>query len=253
VASTRVVRDIRLEATVQGYWLACDLAKKYGAKPPLPVIQGQSVDSYLKCVESYCLRDDQWTELVGLGSVCRRNVYGPNGIATVIDALDKVLPAHVRLHLFGVKGQSLQRLGAHPRFATVDSQAWDYSLRAEQRTGRTQQMRVQAMLGWHARQSSIVPDLYEPPAGAGEQLTFGMDAPPTPELIVHTAVADWYSTWLLAGHGYREVAWMALEQAQTILVKLRHAGPEALAGETDEATIAAYDALAAAGPVPQRE
>lgn len=43
-----------------------------------------------------------WPALVGIGSVCRRNVSGRDGIASIVDALDTAPPKHVRFHLFGV-------------------------------------------------------------------------------------------------------------------------------------------------------
>lgn len=112
------------------------------------------------------------------------------------------------------------------------------------------QMRAQAMLGWQARQAAIVPDLYQPATG-GDQLSFGDDEPASAEAIIHTAVAQWYADWLLADHGYREVAWMALERAELAVLTLEHFGAEALASSTLEPDMAAYAALADAGYVPQ--
>ncbi|MEJ8837747.1 deazapurine DNA modification protein DpdA family protein [Ramlibacter sp. AN1133] len=252
VASASVTKEMRLHATVQGYHRGVRLAQKWGVKNPMPVIQGWTPEDYVKCVEMFALRDDEWPDLVGIGSVCRRNLFGPNGLATVIEALDAILPARVRYHLFGVKGGAVQRLGAHPRFASIDSQAYDYGVRAVQRTGRTQQMRVDAMLGWQADQSTIVPDLYAP-VPQQEQLTFGGDEPATAEAVVHQAVADWYADELLPEHGYRDAAWRALEQAELITLKLAHFGHECLADSSDMADMAAYDALADAGYVPARE
>lgn len=97
---------------------------------PMPILQGQEVDAYLLSAElTHDVLRGQWPALVGVGSMCRRLVKGPAGIWAVLRALDAVLPRHVRLHLFGVKGQALDGLRGHPRIASVDSQAWDRAAR----------------------------------------------------------------------------------------------------------------------------
>lgn len=252
VAGAAVTKEVRMQATVLGYHRGVRLAEKWGVKPPLCVLQGWTPEDYLRCVEMMGLRDQEWPDLVGIGSVCRRNLFGPDGIAAVIEALDAVLPARTRMHLFGVKGGAVQKLGGHPRFASIDSCAWDFSVRAAQRTGRTQQMRADAMLDWQRGQAATVPDLYTP-LPRQQQLTFGPEeGRQTAEAVVHQAVAQWYCDELLAEHGYREVAWLALRQAETITMQLAHAGAEDLQDSGDMADMAAYDALAAAGHVPQR-
>lgn len=47
----------------------------------------------------------------------------------VLRVLERVLPRHVRLHLFGVKGDALQALHGNPRILSVDSMAWDQAAR----------------------------------------------------------------------------------------------------------------------------
>jgi hypothetical protein len=61
--------------------------------------------------------------------MCRRHLKGPAGAVAVIQRLDQLLPRHVRLHLFGVKGPVLQALHGSPRIASVDSMAWDSAAR----------------------------------------------------------------------------------------------------------------------------
>jgi hypothetical protein len=254
VAGAVVTLEMRLQATALGYLRGCRLAKEWGVKPPLPVLQGWLPSHYMRCIELMDM--DEWPDLVGIGSVCRRNVHGPDGVAAIMETLDKALPRHVKFHLFGVKGGAVKSLGNHPRFASIDSMAWDFGLRADQRTGRTQEMRVDRMLGWQAGQERIVPDLYEPvPAQSELNLTFGDDwdaMPEPPEVVVHRAVANWYAEHLLADHGYREIAWMALQQATHIVAALEAFGPDSLATSSDMADVAAYDALEAAGHVPAR-
>ena len=105
-----------------------------GAAPwppdPMPVLQGWEPDDYLLSVE---LTDvvltarrlaGAWPDLVGVGSVCRRRLNGPDGIHAILDQLDRALPAHVGLHLFGVHSEAIAEIADHPRVASYDSQAW---------------------------------------------------------------------------------------------------------------------------------
>ena len=96
----------------------------------MPVIQGRLPTDYERCVDAL------WGSLkagalIGVGSMCRRHVHGPEGLIAVIDHLDQILPPGVRLHVFGVKGAALPFLlpFAH-RVASIDSQA--YGVRARQ-------------------------------------------------------------------------------------------------------------------------
>lgn len=124
---------------------------------PLPILQGRTPADYVTCARELAAAIDDthactchldpeeceadWhreraglPELVGLGSVCRRAVDGPEGILGVFAALDAALPPHVRLHAFGVKGALLR----HPevatfahRLASIDSAAWDMRARKD--------------------------------------------------------------------------------------------------------------------------
>jgi hypothetical protein len=123
---------------------------------PLPILQGRTPDDYLRSAEALAQAIDRthhctcptgdpedceadWhrnrlglPELVGVGSVCRRSVQGPEGLLAVLDALHAVLPAGTRLHLFGVKTTALALLGRYgDRIASVDSVAWDRAARWE--------------------------------------------------------------------------------------------------------------------------
>ncbi len=120
---------------------------------PLPILQGRTPADYVTMARDLaavidathaCTCPDEdcdatfhrsrkgLPELVGVGSVCRREVAGPEGILNVLGALDAALPTHVRLHLFGVKGALLRHpeisVFAH-RIASVDSLAWDFAAR----------------------------------------------------------------------------------------------------------------------------
>lgn len=68
--------------------------------------------------------------LVGVGSVCGREVDGPEGLLSVLEALHKELPPYVKLHLFGAKGEVLRYLHHFPdRVESIDSMAWDTAAR----------------------------------------------------------------------------------------------------------------------------
>ena len=95
----------------------------------MPVIQGRRPTDYERCVDAL------WGSLrpgavVGVGSMCRREIHGPEGLIAVIDHLDQILPAGIRLHGFGVKGSALPfLLPFQHRIASIDSQAYGISAR----------------------------------------------------------------------------------------------------------------------------
>jgi len=128
-------------------------ARRAGMSMPMPVLQGRTPADYVWHASQIDLGDAQ---IVGVGSVCRRSAGGPEGVLAVVDALDRVLPAQVRLHLFGVKSDAMSQVAANPRVASVDSMAWDMAARAEVRTGRTMAVRVAAMGRWYAAQIAAV-------------------------------------------------------------------------------------------------
>jgi hypothetical protein len=97
----------------------------------MPVIQGRLPADYERCI------DGLWPTLppgtiVGVGSMCRRHVAGPEGLVAVFEHLDRVLPTGVRLHGFGVKGTALRFLrGLEHRIASIDSQAYGVAARRD--------------------------------------------------------------------------------------------------------------------------
>jgi hypothetical protein len=102
----------------------------------MPVLQGRRPEDYERCAEALA-----WSLLpgtvVGVGSMCRRAIGGPEGLVAVIAHLDRILPAGIRLHAFGVKGSALPYLRPFfPRIASIDSQAYGIAARREAyRTG----------------------------------------------------------------------------------------------------------------------
>lgn len=95
--------------------------------PHLPikyVVQGDTAKSYLRCVDLYRQAgvDLAAEDLVGLGSVCRRQSTDE------IDGLVRELSsAGLKLHGFGVKTQGLRRYGG--LLASADSLAWSFQAR----------------------------------------------------------------------------------------------------------------------------
>lgn len=96
--------------------------------PFVPVLQGWTVDDYLRCADLYeSMGVDLAAEpLVGVGSVCRRQ-------DTTAGALIVGNLAHrgYRLHGFGVKLAGLATYGA--ALASSDSMAWSFGGRRERR------------------------------------------------------------------------------------------------------------------------
>ena len=127
-------------------------ARDRGLPDPMPVVQGWEVDHYRWSLDHLPLAS--WPPLLGVGSMCRRHVHGPNGILAIVEALDRVLPSGVGLHLFGVKGTALRFLSDPPRIASVDSMAWDFAARRQVPVGRTAEMRIDVMHEWVRRNAS---------------------------------------------------------------------------------------------------
>lgn len=138
----------RVERTVFKLDWARQVAADRGVPPPMPVLQGWEPDDYLRCAGMM----PDLPALVGLGSVCRRPLGGRTGVLRVVAALDRALPRHVRLHLFGVKGSAITALAGHPRILSVDSAAWDVSARRQRHTGRTVAFRAGVMQDWYRAQ-----------------------------------------------------------------------------------------------------
>lgn len=137
-----------------------DPGSVYTVRDPMPILQGWTSDDYLlsaRWTETVLHEAGRhWPALVGVGSVCRRQIHGPTGLMAVVETLDQTLPPHVKLHLFGVKSGAVELLrGLGDRIASVDSQAWDMAARKEAHaTGAscTTAHRVKHMTAWWRRQ-----------------------------------------------------------------------------------------------------
>ncbi len=114
----------------------------------MPVLQGWKPDDYLDCAN----RMGALPALIGIGSVCRRQISGPDGLGAIIEALDAALPSGVRFHLFGVKGAALAELGPCDRIASIDSMAWDFDARYTRNGGpSTLEHRAECLVRWYQR------------------------------------------------------------------------------------------------------
>jgi hypothetical protein len=143
--------------------------------PPTFILQGWKPQDYARCaslMEDHILSGpayqarigscagasgEGWPSLIGVGSVCRRALHGPDGLYAVLKAIDRVLPPHVRLHLFGVKSQAVSELSDWDRIASVDSMAWSVAAwRDARRAGipRTIALRARTMQAWWEKQTT---------------------------------------------------------------------------------------------------
>ena len=122
----RIARTIRLNRACHARATEAGIACAFK-----PVLQGRRPDDYLRSWDgiAHLVRPGQ---VVGVGSLCRRHVGGPEGLIAVIDRLDRKLPRDVRLHGFGVEGTALSFLASFgDRVASIDSQAYGIAARRE--------------------------------------------------------------------------------------------------------------------------
>lgn len=231
VAADAATRRLRIDATVAGYFTCRSRAAARCLPAPLPVCQGLHPDEYLRCCEQLAL--DSSVELLGVGSVCRRHLGGPDGLVTIVAALDAELPSHVKLHLFGVKGGALKALQAYAhRIASVDSMAWDMGVRRAVPVGRTQALRATAMVDWHGRQMACLGDAVT--GGVLEVVRPAQrlrSAREIAEDAVGGALADLHCDHEIS---YREAAALVHQDATTVRAILSTQGCEAFREENPD-------------------
>jgi hypothetical protein len=111
--------------------------------PPVPVLQGWSASDYLRSLDLMLEVWGRWEPwlappvLIGIGSVCRRSLNHPtHGLYAILSALDGRLPRGSRVHLFGVKGQSIEQVKRLDWVASLDSMAYDFGARMAARKAR---------------------------------------------------------------------------------------------------------------------
>lgn len=97
----------------------------------IPVLQGYTVEDYLRHLEMYGARLAHGA-YVGVGSVCKRNtnIAAIEGILTAI----KGIRPDLRLHGFGLKLTALSSTAVRDLLESADSMAWSYSARKQGRS-----------------------------------------------------------------------------------------------------------------------
>ena len=222
VADDRPTRLLRMAATVALYHQCLSMARARGLSDPIPVLQGWSPVEYRQSF--HWLNLQPCPDLVGVGSVCRRPVQGPDGVLEIVNTLDELLPSGVRLHLFGVSRAALSALANHPRIASTDSMAWDAHARRERPRGRDTSFRIDCMDRWVHRQQWR---LSTESRGAGLQtrLPFSVNRESMSfESHVLEALALRYSDLILAGDlGYLDAVW-CMKQDAPVVMALIHQG-----------------------------
>lgn len=170
-------------------------------------------------------------ELVGLGSVCRRDIHGPEGLLAVLAALDKALDPHVKLHLFGVKGVSIDHLDPYlHRVKSIDSMAWSYGARKKahvEGVSKTVDLQAKKLRDWYTTQQGRVQALGdrtsgEPPAG-GSALKRSQGSgvqPPGAQVVIAE-----FEHWLERKPAYRRVLDLVRTERGRAVVRMLAAGP----------------------------
>jgi len=94
--------------------------------PIVPVLQGWTLDDYLRHADAYQRAGVQLDrgELVGVGTLCRRQ-----HTATACTILQRLAGLGLKLHGFGVKMQGLDAGGQY--LASADSLAWSFQARCK--------------------------------------------------------------------------------------------------------------------------
>lgn len=232
VAEDRATRLIRIAATAKKYLECSQEAERRGVPQPMPVLQGWEPRDYKLCAEWMPIKE--WPDLVGIGSVCRRAVHGPDGILSILEAIDEILPPNCKVHLFGVKSTAMAMLATHPRVYSVDSMAWDVQARNARRTGRDMEFRIEHMAAWAHRQTEIAAQASKEPGGWQTSL-FGVDQVGQTtdwEKVLLEAVATLHAEYILEGTlEYKEAAWQAAQESVYGLAILRHEHPGPIKGE----------------------
>lgn len=122
VAGSPDIVRLRQAETIRLYGRCLSESVRLGINPPMVVLQGRTPEDYIWHAREVLNGSET---LIGVGSMCRRDLHGDDGLAAVVAALDAHLPVWTDLHLFGVKAEGIAALGAHHRVAWVDSMAWD--------------------------------------------------------------------------------------------------------------------------------
>jgi hypothetical protein len=170
----------------------------------VPVIQGWRPDHYLRCIDRMPFVLD-WP-LVGIGSMCRRHVTGPNGVIQVLNALDSAFAGTTtRFHLFGLKSQGIQHAALHPRVASCDSQAYGVAARQDawkERAPKSDRYVAGVMRRWYEEQMVVM----RTPSTAIIRDDAPLPEAPSPMSPFDERIAEAYEE-LRALHEAGEIAW----------------------------------------------
>ncbi|RZU28219.1 hypothetical protein EV284_6385 [Streptomyces sp. BK022] len=126
--------------------------------PWMPVVQGFTLDEYLRCVDLYERAGVDLTlePVVGIGSVCRRQ-----GTKEAVRIIETLWSMGIRLHGFGFKVTGLRNGASHLLYSS-DSMAWSVNAtHHEPMTGCTHQHCgncPQYALAWRNRMLNSLPD-----------------------------------------------------------------------------------------------
>ena len=133
-------------------------------KPPVPILQGFSVENYQRSAEMLMAVWSRWQPwldaptLIGVGSVCRRSVKHPtHGLNAILAGLEGLIPESSKVHMFGIKGTVLSELKMLPWVASADSMAWDFGARVKARKAgcsNTMAHRSREMSEWMQKAAS---------------------------------------------------------------------------------------------------
>lgn len=160
IAGDRTTVLDRISETVGSLGACLRAARRRGiADRLLPVVQGWLPADYARCLDRMPV-DFDGLSLLGVGSVCRRPLGGPEGVLAVVDRIhDELGSSPARLHLFGVKSDGLALLRGHPRVASFDSQAYGTGARVAAHVGGFSKTNVYlaAVMGeWYGRQKGAL-------------------------------------------------------------------------------------------------
>lgn len=164
----------RLARNAWVYQETCQVADHRGFRRPIPVLQGQTPEDYLLSAD--LLFDgsrDEIPDLIGLGSMCRRHA---GDLISTLSAIDRLLPPHARVHLFGVTSDAMAAVAGFDRVASSDSQAYDLIDRRRSRADgspRSNASLVDAMKDFVGKQRAAI----SRPAPAQVPLTLPLDEP----------------------------------------------------------------------------
>lgn len=112
------------ERTIENHIKLLDLMEKFKMESELAtVLQGWTIDQYLEHITMFRQRG-LLTDLVGIGSVCRRNAE--QDILSILKAINTRIPNR-KLHAFGVKQSILKYPIAQKILYSCDSSAWSFA------------------------------------------------------------------------------------------------------------------------------